>query len=153
MTGLVLGILGNQTDMGSAAPIVVAVALLAGGIVDLTGHRHALGRNRETSYTPGRAQRLRYLALNAATLGTGFATRVGFASLYGLALATVAVGSLPVALVVWGAYGATRAGAIGALVLVLRTRTPLELLQQRAAVVRAVGLTTVVFALGTAAGT
>ena len=136
--GVLLGIIGSLLfETAALLPIVVVPAV--GGAIDVTGHRFPLGRNYETRYGPADAQKLWPLARNAAVLSTGFSTRVGFASLYALAISIVLTASPMIGLFVWGAYGLARSASVGLVMWLLRSRTPLEVLSYRPQVVRAVG--------------
>ena len=93
--------------------------------------------------SPRYEHQLQLLARNAAVLATGFATRVGFASLYAPAILIALMSSPLTGLLVWGTYGLVRTGSVGPVARVLRTRSSPDIFNYRKGVVRVIGTITI----------
>ena len=146
IVGFLLGLCGSLWLDGPARVPILAVLTIS-GCLDSTGHQRALGRNRETRYIAAHTQRWQSLASNAAMLATGFATRAGFASLYGLAVSTVLTSDPVIGLLVWGIYGLVRTGSVKPVSRMLQTRSPLDLFSYRQRATRLVGTITIAAAV------
>ena len=142
VVGYFLGLCGSFW-LNSPARLPISVVLAMGGILDMVGHQSSLGRNHETRYRSNETHRLRLLASNAAILATGFATRVGFASLYALAISIALMSSPLTGLLVWGTYGLVRTASVGPIARIVQTRSPLDLFSYRKRAVHVVGTITI----------
>lgn len=124
--GAALGGVGAllPVDGRIAIASLLAVAGLVAGLAGLLGHalRPPLQCDRETPQRWVGDGRLQWALKNGTALGFGAGTRLGFVLWYAIPAGALLYGDALAGMVLYGAYGAARAGGAGLIWLAARRR-------------------------------